>query len=125
VDFAGLVTLLGLPLALASLSFEQGHLPPPWEYSGESSSPLAGILFLPTFAAIWSALGAALHPAVTTPGQLLAGISTNVRSDVPGGDLALRGVFAYFGLCIPIFRVFGSGLEASSTLRKVGESESE
>ena len=117
VDFSGLLTILMLPLAAAALYRAIGHLPPPWEYAGELSGGAVSALFIPLFAAIWSGLGFALHPCVTTPGQLISGVSANTRADVSSWDLAFRGVFAYYGLFIPLFGRFAGGLEAVSTIR--------
>lgn len=93
-----------------------------WEFQRAGGTVLDtfySFIFVPIFLSIWAGFGIALHPKVTTPGALIANISLEVRQDLPFWRLAVFGIFAYYGVFIPLFKIFALGVEVKSRMRTV------
>jgi hypothetical protein len=109
IDAPLVMSIIIIPLCLLILVVESSGLPSSWEIDRRSDSVadlIYAILYVPTFAAVWIGIGMCLHPRITTPGCLVANITLSVQENLPMWRLALLGIFAYYGVFIPLFKIF-------------------
>ncbi len=113
-DFVWLFYLLFVPVALIELIIHLGHLPPPWNIAdSQVKYPfIEAIIFIFPFCIFWSGMGLALHPRIRTPGMVLANIDLRLEGSNTPAKIAFFGIFAYYGVFIPLFKYFAMGLEA-------------
>ncbi len=112
VDFACLLFFITIPLSLLILISEIGGFPPPWQIEGMVNGHFSFIytpIFFALFFILWVGIGLALDSRITTPGAVITGIHIEAPSDVPLLSVMLFGVFSYYGLFIPIFKIFSFG----------------
>ena len=104
---------------MLALYIHLGHFPPPWqiEDSQTQNGIVEGIPFLVMLVTFWVALGLCLSPNFQTPGMALANIDLAVETEASNLKLSIFGVFAYYGVFIPLFNIFSMGLNPKGVCR--------
>lgn len=118
-DFIWLLGLLFIPFTFLSLIVHVGGFPPPWQIESDQAQNgiLEVVIFIVIFVAFWVFLGLCLSPNVQTPGMALANIDLYVEGEASKLKLSIVGVFAYYGVFIPIFNMFSMGLNVKGVCR--------
>jgi len=111
--------LLFIPVTFLTLVIHQGGFPPPWsiQNSVSSSNIILSLIFLTSFTMFWCSFGYALHQRVRTPGMVLCNIDLRTEKSETPLKMAFIGVFAYYGVFIPIFNLFALGVKVNGTMQ--------
>lgn len=121
IDFFCIFSFLMVPASFLLLTSEIGGFPPPWAIEGAITGYFSFIYMPAAFFVLilfWTGIGLSLDPRVTTPGVIITGIHIEVGHNVALWRLMLFGVFSYYGLFIPLFKIFSFGTSAKVYLCK-------
>ena len=118
-DFYLIFCLLFIPVTFLTLVIHQGGFPPPWsiQNSASSNSIILSVVFLISFTLLWCSLGYALHHRVRTPGMILCDIDLRTEKTESPLKMAFVGIFAYYGVFIPLFNLFTLGVKVNGTMQ--------
>ena len=110
IDFALYLVVVMVPVCLLVLWLESNAVGEfVWQFSREFARPtdaLATAAFIPAFMLVWASLGIPMWGARESPGGVFAGIALVRPDTVPFWRCAVFGVFKYFALAVPLFKVF-------------------